>query len=152
MNKLPWVSLIILFAAYSTFSWFLTHANVTWLAWGLVLAFTLLQALLLTTLFDGVKLMIGRWLKSDVGYFTLIIVVSLSVTIALVWFKIFGYFLVLVAAEILVRLDLQNSGFNRLQALLILSFFSLCGLAVGWLASTSSFLGSSVEIKSLPLP
>ncbi len=152
VKKLPWISLAILFAAYSTFSWFLTHATVTWLAWALVLMFTLLQALLLTTLFDGVKLVIGRWLKSDVGYFTLILVVSLSVTIALVWFKIFGYFLVLVAAEILARLDLQNAGFNRLQALLILSLFSFLGLAAGWAVSSSALLGSSPEIKSLPLP
>lgn len=135
VKRLPWLSLAILFAAYTTFSSFLTHSTVTWLAWALVLAFTLLQALLLTTLFDGVKILLGRWLRSDVGYFTLIISASLGVTIVFLWFKVFGYFLVLVAAEILARLDLQNAGFNRLQALAILSLFSLSGLAVGWAAS-----------------
>lgn len=135
VKKLPWLSLAILFAAYTTFSSFLTHSTVTWLAWALVLAFTLLQALLLTTLFDGLKILIGRWLRSDVGYFTLIISASLGITIVFLWFKVFGYFLVLVAAEILARLDLQNAGFNRLQALIILSLFSLSGLAVGWATS-----------------
>lgn len=140
MKKLPWVSLAILFAAHSTFSWFLTRSTVTWLAWALVFTFTLMQALLLTTLFDEVRGVIASWLKSDVGYFTLIIVVSLGVTIALVWFRVFGYILVLVSAEILARLDLQNAGFNRIQALLILSLVSFSGLSVGWLTSLSSFL------------
>jgi hypothetical protein len=136
VKRLPLVSLAILLMAYTTFSWFLIKSTATWLAWTLVLVFTLLQALLLTTLFDGFKLFIGKWLRSDVGYFTLIIVASLGVTVIMVWFKVFGYVLVLIAAEILARLDLQNAGFNRVQALLILTFFSLSGLAIGWGATS----------------
>jgi hypothetical protein len=132
VKKLPLLSLSILFGAYSTFSWLLTQSTTTWLAWTVVLTFTLLQALLLTTWFNGVKRVAGRWLRSDVGYFSLIIVVSLSFTMALVWFKVFGYFLVLVSAEILARLDLQNAGFSRLQSLVVLTLFSLAGLALGW--------------------
>jgi hypothetical protein len=133
----------MLFAAYATFSWFLTHwflnAGAAWIAvwasWAFVLMLTLLQALLLTTWFDGMKLFFRRWLKSDVGYFSLIIVGALSVTVALVWFRIFGYFLVVVASEVLARLDLQNYSYTRWQALLVLTLVSLLGLAVGWSAS-----------------
>lgn len=146
MSKFPWVSLGVLFAAYTTFSWFLTHATVSWLAWALVFTFTLMQALLLTTLFDGLRAILKSWLRSDVGYFTLIIVMSMGVTIALVWFKVFGYVLVLVAAEILARLDLQNAGFNRVQALLILSLFSFCGLAIGWVASYNPVFNFGTEL------
>ena len=142
VRKLPWLSLAILFAAYTTFSSFLTYATVTWLAWGIVLAFTLLQALLLTTLFDGLKILLGRWLKSDVGYFVLIMVFSLGVTVVFLWFRVFGYILVLIASEVLVRLDLQNAGFNRVQSLIILSFFSLGGLALGWVVSFHPIFGN----------
>lgn len=145
VKRLPLLSLAILLAAYTTFSWFLIHSTATWLAWSLVLAFTLLQALLLTTLFDGLKLFIGSWLKSDVGYFTLIIVASLGLTVIMVWFKVFGYFLVLIAAEVLARLDLQNAGYNRVQALLILTLFSLTGLAIGWGATVSSVLSENLR-------
>lgn len=154
------MSLAILFAAYTTFSWFLTHSTVgwfsthstvIWLAWALVLAFTLLQALLLTTMFDGFKAFFGSWLKSDMGYFTLIIVVSLGVTIIFLWFRVFGYILVLIAAEVLARLDLQNAGFSRVQALIILSVFSLSGLAVGWAASLSPPFGINVDQLNLNL-
>jgi hypothetical protein len=135
VRKFPWLSLAILLAAYATFSAFLTRSTITWLAWGIVLTFTLLQALLLTTLFDGLKILIARWLKSDIGYFTLIMLFSLGMTVVFLWFRVFGYILVLIASEVLARLDLQNAGFNRVQALMILSIFSLSGLAVGWIAS-----------------
>jgi hypothetical protein len=139
-NQVPWLSLSILFASHATFSWFLTHwfsthvdqAIAEWAVWALVLSFTLLQALLLTTLFDGVKRFFRRWLRSDVGYFSLILLTSMSVTAALVWFKIFGYFLVLVSAEILARLDLQNAKLNRWQSLAVLTLVSILGLAAGW--------------------
>lgn len=135
MKKIPWLSLSLLFSAYTTFGWFLLHATVTPLVWVLVFGFTLCQALLLTTWFDGLKRFISRWLQSDVGYFTLIIVFALGFTIAVVWFKIFGYFLVLISAEVLARLDLQNAGFNRLQALVILAVVSWAGLVAGSLAT-----------------
>jgi hypothetical protein len=148
VKKVPWLSLSILFSAYATFSWFLTHwfathvdeALAEWAVWALVLLFTLLQALLLTTLFDDVKQFFRRWLKSDVGYFSLIILGSMGVTAALVWFKMFGYFLVLVSAEILARLDLQNAKLNRWQSLIILSLVSIAGLAVGWAARLNPVL------------
>jgi hypothetical protein len=140
VKQVPWLSLSMLFSAYATFSWFLihwfaTHVDVSiaeWAVWAMVLSFTLLQALLLTTLFDGVKLFFRRWLRSDVGYFSLILLASMSVTAALVWFRMFGYFLVLISAEILARLDLQNANLNRWQSLGVLTLVSLLGLAAGW--------------------
>ncbi|HEY9700365.1 MAG TPA: hypothetical protein V6D10_24130 [Trichocoleus sp.] len=131
----PWLATLILFTAYTSFSWFLSHATTTLFVWVIVITFTLLQALLLTTLFDGLRRFMQRWLRSDLGYFTLIILGAMSVTIALVWFRIFGYFLVLIAAEVLARLELQNVGFNRVQALAILTVVSFAGLAMGWLIS-----------------
>jgi hypothetical protein len=135
VKKLPWLSLALLFAAYTTFSWFLIHATATPLVWVLVLLFTVIQALLLTTLFDGFRRFMRNWLRSDLGYFTLIMFSALGFTGALVWFRTFGYFLVLVTAEILARLDLQNAGFTRLQALFLLTLFSVAGLAMGWAAT-----------------
>jgi hypothetical protein len=143
VKKVPWLSLGILFSAYATFSWFLTRWVVAristgpavWTVWAIVLSCTLLQALLLTTLFDGVKLFFRKWLKSDVGYFSLIMLGSMCVTAALVWFKIFGYVLVLISAEVLARLDLQNAKLNRWQSLAVLTLISVSGLAVGWSAS-----------------
>jgi hypothetical protein len=143
VKKLPWLSLSLLLIAYATFSWFFAHtftqfltfSKITVLAWSLVIGFTLLQTLLLTTLFDELKVVLGRWLRSDVGYFILIIAVSLSATFALISYHVTGYFVVLVAAEILARLDLQNAKFTRVQALIVLTVISILGLALGLFAS-----------------
>ncbi|HEY9639423.1 MAG TPA: hypothetical protein V6C57_03010 [Coleofasciculaceae cyanobacterium] len=143
MKKIPWLSLTLLLAAYITFSWFLTHtftqfltfSTITYWAWGIVLGLTILQTLLLTTLFDPFKRVVSRWLRSDTGYFTLIIGISFGAVIAFIWYTVTGYFLVLIAAEILARLDLQNAKFSRLQALTILTVISMLGLAIGLLAT-----------------
>jgi len=143
VKKLPWLSLALLLATYATFSWYFTHtfAKVltfsisAYLAWGLVLGFTLLEALLLTTQFDGLKAMVGRWLRSDLGYFTLIFAASLGGTLAFIWANVTGYFVVLIAAEILARLDLQNARFSRFQSFVILTVISIVGLVVGLVAS-----------------
>jgi hypothetical protein len=143
VKNLPWLSLTLLLAAYITFSWFLTHtfthfltfSTITYWAWATVFGLTVLQTLLLTTLFDPFKRVVSRWLRSDMGYFTLIIVSSFGATIALIWYTVTGYFLVLIAAEILARLDLQKAKFTRLQALIILTAISMMGLALGLLAT-----------------
>jgi hypothetical protein len=131
VKKIPWLSLILLLASYSTFSWFLYRSTVTWIVWLAVLVLALLQALLLTALSEGFRRFMGNWLKSDVGYFTMIILAAFSVVIALVWVHVFEYVLMVFAAEILARMDLQNAGYTRFQALAILTVLSLCGLAVG---------------------
>ena len=131
----PWLSLSLLFASYSTFSWFLNKATVSWLVWAVVIAFALFQSLLLTTFADGLKSVIDSWLQSDLGYFTSVIIGAFLLALALVWTNILGYILVLVASEMLARLDLQNMGCNRLQSLLLLTGISLLGLLLGQVVS-----------------
>ncbi|MEM7769976.1 MAG: hypothetical protein AAF327_05640 [Cyanobacteria bacterium P01_A01_bin.37] len=130
-KSFPWISLSLLFASYSTFSWFLYNATVNWLIWALVIVLSLFEALLLTTFTDGLKSIIDSWLQSDLGYFTSVIIGALLLAVALVWINLFGYVLVLLASEMLARLDLQNFGCNRFQSLLVLTGISLLGLFLG---------------------
>jgi hypothetical protein len=147
--QLPRLSLLLLLLAYATFSWFFTHtfahaltfSTVAYLAWGLVLAFTLLQALLLTTLFSRLKRLLARWLRSDAGYFILILVSSMSLILAFIWNEVAIYFVLLSAAELLARLDLERARVSRLQALLILTLISMTGLAIGLLVSLKMATG-----------
>jgi hypothetical protein len=131
-RSLPWLSLLLLLTAYSTFSWFLYKSlDVTWVVWLLVLSLTLLEALLLTTLSKGLRLFVRSWLTSDVGYFASIIFMAMFVVFALVWVKVFSYVLVVVCAELLARLELQSAAFKRWQSFWILTGVSITGLALG---------------------
>ncbi|MEL6221263.1 MAG: hypothetical protein AAFR31_01325 [Cyanobacteria bacterium J06627_8] len=134
-SPFPWVSLSLLFVSFGTFSWFLNTATVNWLVWALVIVLSLGEALLLTTLTDDLKLLLDSWLKSDLGYFTSIIIGALLVAVALVWIRVFGYVLVLLASEMLARLDLQHFGCNRFQSLVVLTGVSLLGLLLGQVIS-----------------
>jgi len=128
------VSLTLLLAAYSVFSWFLYRITAPRLVWILVALFALFQALLLTTFSQGFRVFLKRWLESDLGYFSVVIISAFSLSLALVWYHVFEYFLVVAAAEVLARLDLQNAGMNQWKALLVLTGISALGLAVGWTA------------------
>ncbi|MBD2059348.1 hypothetical protein H6F88_25685 [Oculatella sp. FACHB-28] len=134
---LPWLSLSLLLAAYSTFSWYVYHLTITWVVWVCVIGFAVLQALLLTTFAQGFKAMVGRWLSSDTGYFTTVLSLAFLATTVLVWAHVFGYLITIIATEVLARLDLQNRGFSRAQSLFILTLVSLTGLVIGWVVSYS---------------
>jgi hypothetical protein len=116
-------------------SWFLYQTTAPWIVWVLALVFAIVQASLLTTLSEGLRRFISKWLKSDIGYFSIIALGAFSITIILVWFHVFEYFLMVVGAELLVRLDLQNAGLNRWQSLGVLTITSVVGLSVGLIAS-----------------
>ncbi len=117
--------------AYSTFSWLLYRSNVTWQSWLVVLVFALMQAFLLTTFSRGLQQFIGSWLKSDLGYFSVVLIGGLVAVFALAWFQLFGHILVLTASEVLARIDLRRAGYSGIQALVVLMMVSLLGLAVG---------------------
>ncbi|MBD2092939.1 hypothetical protein H6F67_24120 [Microcoleus sp. FACHB-1515] len=131
MKKLPWLSLALLLAAYTTLSWLLYRLNVTWQLWAIVLGLALTQAFLLTTFSHGVQQFLEKWLRSDLGYFSVILLLAMLGVFFLAWFHFFGHLLVLLAAEILARLDLRRAGYTRVQALMILVLVSLLGLGVG---------------------
>jgi|GEM_PF-5504531 len=107
--------------AYSTFSWLLYRSNLTWQSWLIVLVLALVQAFLLTTLSRGLQLLVGSWLKSDLGYFSVVLIGGLLAVFALAWLQIFGHITVLIASEVLARIDLRRAGYSSIQALVILA-------------------------------
>jgi len=96
--------------------------------------FALAQALLLTALSRGLRSAIRGWLKSDIGYFSVVLIGAFSIALVLVWFNVFEYILLVMATEVLARFDLQTIGLNRWQSLVVLTIVSLLGLSIGWVA------------------
>ncbi|MBD2460377.1 hypothetical protein H6G89_04905 [Oscillatoria sp. FACHB-1407] len=139
MKRIPWLSLSLLLIAYSSFSWFLYQSTATWIVWLIALSFALTQALLLTAFLQGFRFFVKGWLKSDIGYFSVISIGAFSIAAILVWIHVFEYVLLLIAAEVLARMDLQNAGFNQWQALGVLTLVSISGLSVGYTAQELTF-------------
>ena len=131
----PLLSALLLLLSYGSFAWFLSHQGVGAIMWAVAIAFALAQVLLLTVLADSSKLAVDAWLRSDLGYFSCVILGALLVAFAFIWVRVFGYILVAIATTMLMRLDLQLVGFTRLQAWLLLTLLSLSGLAMGRVVS-----------------
>jgi hypothetical protein len=140
VKRLPFFSLLLLLAAYCSFSWFMftwfrENSQPIWPVWVMVIFFALAQALLLTAFAQGFRSFMSSWLKSDIGYFSMIALGAFSITVILVWIHVFEYILMLVGAEVLARLNLQHAGCDKWLSLIILTVVSLGGLAIGWEAS-----------------
>lgn len=126
------LSFTLLVAAYSIFSWTLYSIMSPAYVWATALGIGMTQAALLTTLSEGLRTFIDKWLRSDIGYFSVVIIIAFSITLMLVWYQIFEYVFILLGAEILMRLDLQNAGLNRWQSLFFLMAGAGIGLGLGW--------------------
>ncbi|NJN87604.1 MAG: hypothetical protein HC881_16460 [Leptolyngbyaceae cyanobacterium SL_7_1] len=132
MKRVPWVSLTLLFTAYITCSWFLYRTTQPWIVGAGMVSFAIIQASLLTTFSKGFRTFLNKWLQSDLGYFSMVLLGAISIAFILVWYHTFEYALVVIGTEVLSRIDLQVAGFNNWQALAILFFVSILGLATSW--------------------
>lgn len=99
-----------------------------------MIGFAIFQATLLTTFSQGFRTFVTKWLKSDIGYFSSVLIGAISIAFILVWYHTFEYALVVIGSEILSRIDLQSSGFNQWQTLGILFFVSFLGVVASWTA------------------
>jgi hypothetical protein len=140
VKKLLWLSLSLLLAAYTTLGYFLSSWTVPWVVWLFVMAFALVQAILLTSVSKDFRTSMGNWIGSDIGHLMAISAGALSVTVVLVWFHIFQYILMIGSTEILARVELHFYGLNRPQSLGVLTGTSLLGLGLGWTVSTWAYV------------
>jgi hypothetical protein len=131
MKNFPWVSLALVVLAYGSLGWLISQAHSPWYVWLTVVIAILFLLSALTT----------PWLKI-VDYY-LIFFKSASRTLAfsvlaaflfflmIAWFKVFIDTLLIIAANILLRIDVQRCGLRERQTFFLTSIFSLTGLALG---------------------
>jgi hypothetical protein len=136
MKRLLWLSLCILLAGYGTLGYFLSRWTVPWVVWIVVMAFALVQSIFISSISKGFKTSFSEWFNTEAGHFTVISIVAFGLAFVLVWFRIFQYALMIGAAELLARVELQHSAVKPSTAIGILTGVSLMGLATGWTIST----------------
>ncbi|MBD2354028.1 hypothetical protein H6G41_05230 [Tolypothrix sp. FACHB-123] len=123
-NRMPWISLALLWIAYALLGWYLAVHHIIWLMGCFITA---------------VALVIARksifWLEQlfTFGSQTLVIVLFLSLSIAIVatWSLILSLFLIPVATTFLADLELRFVGFSKLDSFLVLMGIAILGLCVG---------------------
>lgn len=131
MKKLPWVSLVLLLAAYSTLGWLLSAYHDPWFVWVITVISVLLLATSLSSPWSRIRNGLARLFKSDSrAFFVAVVAAFLSVAIV-TWLHVFVQALLVISAGILFRLDAQTAGLSNRQTFWILVTVSLTGLLLG---------------------
>jgi hypothetical protein len=151
-KKIPWLSLILLILVYGVFGWLYTPWFNFFLQEGTLLGWTIEQDLALVLVYGlgcfwvlviavaftaPVTLMtvsIGNWLRSEVRAFFCLLFGALAFALIVRWFAFFTRFFVLLAAAMLVKIDLQAAGYGKWLSTLILTFLCLAAFSIGVLA------------------
>ncbi|MEA5573127.1 hypothetical protein [Calothrix sp. UHCC 0171] len=131
IKKIPWLSLTLALLTYSSLGWFISVINLDPIAWiGVAIALLLVVAIMTMPLLEFNKYT-NYLFKSNIRTFVAAIFGALLLFLMLGWFRLFLDTLVIVAANILVRIDFQTAGWQQIHAFGILSLIALSGLGIG---------------------
>lgn len=152
LKNLPW-SLVLLFITFSVFGWRLiesipeltewvlekggafgisvTELMLSWILLPAAAAFIIIMAVSLTAPILWMRVGIKGWLKSDINAFASTLLWAFAFVLIFSYIEYFAQFLLLLAAAILARLDLQQAGYSKGKASVVLIFLCLAGFASG---------------------
>lgn len=134
LTKLPWVSLTLLVTAYSTLGWVVYNAHAPWFVWLLLVFSVALVVEGLVVPWSRIRRYLAIVLKSDVRAFGFSVLGAFLAFVIVAWLHIFVHALVILASNMLVRLNLQEAGVQKQQTFWILFIFSIAGIGVGAIA------------------
>jgi hypothetical protein len=152
LDKMPWLSLLILFITYAVFGWSVSSVADSWVQWILetgknldlfleeklisntihlfALAVIIVISLCLTTLVALITFAFEKSIGSDLKAFLSVFFWSFILVLMFCFLDYFADLLVMISAAILVKLDLQKIGCKTWQTFSIIVF--LASLAFGF--------------------
>ncbi|MBD2605010.1 hypothetical protein H6G81_10830 [Scytonema hofmannii FACHB-248] len=131
MKSFPWVSLMLVVLAYASLGWLISQAHSPWYIWlTAVIAILFLLSALTTPWLKMADYSI-LFFKSDTRTLAFSILAAFLFFLMLAWFKVFLDTLVIISANILLKIDVQRFGLGERQSFLITSIFSFTGLVLG---------------------
>ncbi|MGD1898252.1 MAG: hypothetical protein ACFB16_15010 [Phormidesmis sp.] len=133
MRNFPWFSILLLLLANIAFGLFLRDLDLSGWVWTAAIAYIAFECSILSIFWTPFYRFIMIGFNSDVGYsLTALLAASLAVVIV-AWVNITSYFLVMLAAALLVRVDLFTRRIGTLLSFILLLAVSWLGLTISWL-------------------
>ncbi|MEL6471102.1 MAG: hypothetical protein AAFQ74_15345 [Cyanobacteria bacterium J06623_4] len=130
----PWVSAGLLLLANIAFGSFLhSQDTASQLIWMLAVVYVVLECSVLSICWQPVRNFILKGFQSDVGYAVMVIAIASSAVVLVTWVQIFGYFLVMLAAALLLRIDLFTRRIGTAPSFISMLLISFLGMAISWL-------------------
>lgn len=148
MKQLPWLSSLLLILAYMGFGALLHSRHSPDLFWWLAIGYAVLESALLTIVWQPLRNFLLLGFQSDAGY-TVMALMSASLAVVFVaWIQIFIYFLVMLAAALLLRVELLIRNVGNSLAFIIILVLSLAGLGLSRL-TTALIFAPMAETKTV---
>lgn len=138
-KPVPWLSILLLLLANIAFGFFLhEYVKESWL-WGAAIAYIVAQCGILSIVWQPVRNFLLLGFQSDVGYAFMALAGASFAVVIVVWARVSSYFLVMLAAALLMRIELFTRRLGRWLSFLAMVLVSLVGLAITWLPGLSQF-------------
>ncbi|MEL7332265.1 MAG: hypothetical protein AAFN12_08445 [Cyanobacteria bacterium J06560_2] len=132
MRNFPWLSILLLLLANVAFGLFLRGLAISGPVWLLAVTYIAFECSVLSILWEPFHSFMMLGFKSDIGY-TLTALAAASLAVVVVaWINISSYFFVMLAAALLLRVDLFTRRIGTALSFVLLLMISLMGLAVSW--------------------
>ncbi|MBE9060846.1 hypothetical protein [cf. Phormidesmis sp. LEGE 11477] len=133
MRAVPWLSICLVLLANIAFGSFLHEHQISEFIWMGAIVYIVLQCGALSVGWQPVHQFILLGFKSGIGYSVTALVGASLVVVILVWAQISSYFLVMLAAALLLRIDLYTRKIGVKRSFGIMLIVSLLGLGISWL-------------------
>ena len=135
MKKLPWLSSMLLLLAFMGFGAFLHSRDSSDVVWWLALGYAVIESALLTIVWKPLRDFFLLGFKSDLGYTVMALVIASLAVVVVSQIQIFGYFLVTLAAALLLRVELLIRNIGNGLAFVLLLLLSMMGLFLSRIAT-----------------
>ena len=121
---------MLLLLAFMGFGAFLHSRHSSDFLWWLALGYAFLESALLTIVWKPMRNVFLLGFQSDLGYTVMALVIASLAVVVVSWIQIFGYFLVMLAAALLLRVELLIRDIGNSSAFVILLLLSAMGLFI----------------------
>ncbi len=139
----PWLSSVLMMAAYITYGGFLVHISASPVVWGLSLGFAVVFPALCTICWKTCRRFILMGFQSDLGYVIMALSLASLAVAAVTQFRMFSYLSLLVAVTLLTRVDMLIAKFSNRKTWLCMVLLALLGFGLGW---ALHHLGSPIHL------
>ncbi|MGB3300766.1 MAG: hypothetical protein WBA76_21075 [Phormidesmis sp.] len=133
LRQPPLLSALLLMLANMMFGFFLHEYNHSYFVWGTAIAYITLECGVLSIAWRPARDLFVMGFKSDIGYAMMALAGASFAVVLVVWVKVSSYFLVMLAAALLLRVKLYTGRGGDVISFLILLGTSLIGLAISWI-------------------
>lgn len=133
-HAFPWLSPLLLMLANLAFGLFLHRSGISEAVWVGAIAYIILECGAISVLWEPFRDFLLLGFQSDVGYtVTAFLAASFAVVLA-VWSNVSSYFLVILAAGLLLRVDLFTRRIGKRLTFAVLVTMSAVGIALSWVS------------------